>query len=301
MSLITLILVLAAVAALIVVGTRKKDGDGKKGLPRTIVTIAAEVEQIGCGDLTARLEKPRGNDELAGLTESVERMRASLLHKTEEEQKALKQNSDLITALSHDIRNPLTALLGYLDIISAQRDLPPDTVSYLAACQERAGRIKQLTDELFRYSLLFSNDELPMRLETYDAYVLLEQLLGEAQAELESAGFATRMVMPDTFCRVRVDVPYFKRVLDNLFANVRKYADPAQPVSIAALPENRTLHICICNTIRADSGQVESNKIGLRTAEKILTQMGGSFRRHEAEGKFTAEAILPIVPEDADE
>ena len=228
-------------------------------------------------------------------------MRASLLHKTEEEQKALKQNSDLITALSHDIRNPLTALLGYLDIISAQRDLPPDTASYLAACQERAGRIKQLTDELFRYSLLFSNDELPMRLETYDAYVLLEQLLGEAQAELESAGFATRMVMPDTFCRVRVDVPYFKRVLDNLFANVRKYADPAQPVSIAALPENRTLHICICNTIRADSGQVESNKIGLRTAEKILTQMGGSFRRHEADGKFTAEAILPIVPEDAGE
>ena len=60
-------------------------------------------------------------------------------------------------------------------------------------------------------------------------------------------------------------------------------------------------YICICNTIRTDSGQVESNKIGLRTAEKILTQMGGSFRRHEADGKFTAEAILPIVPEDADE
>lgn len=59
-------------------------------------------------------------------------------------------------------------------------------------------------------------------------------------------------------------------------------------MSIAALPENRALHICICNTIRADSGQVESNKIGLRTAEKILTQMGGSFRRHEADGKFTA-------------
>lgn len=158
-------------------------------ITRTIVTIAAEVEQIGRGDLTARLEKPRGNDELAGLTESVERMRASLLHKTEEEQKALKQNSDLITALSHDIRNPLTALLGYLDIISAQRDLPPDTASYLAACQERAGRIKQLTDELFRYSLLFSNDELPMRLETYDAYVLLEQLLGEAQAGAGERGF----------------------------------------------------------------------------------------------------------------
>ncbi len=268
------------------------------GITHSIMTISREVEQIGRGDLTARLEKPRGNDELARLTESVEQMRASLLHKTEEEKKALKQNSDLITALSHDIRNPLTALLGYLDIMAAQCDLSADTASYLAACQERAGRIKTLTDELFRYSLLFSNEELPMHPEAYDAYVLLEQLLGEAQAELESAGFSVRLVMPDTFCRIRVDVPYFKRVLDNLFANVRKYADPAQPVSIAALPEERTFHICICNTVRTDPGQVESNKIGLRTAEKILTQMGGRFLRHEAEGKFTAEAILPIVPED---
>ena len=69
------------------------------------------------------------------------------------------------------MKEAMTCLLyTSLDIISAQRDLPPDTASYLAACQERAGRIKQLTDELFRYSLLFSNDELPMRLETYDAY-----------------------------------------------------------------------------------------------------------------------------------
>ena len=289
---VSLVLACAVLALALLIYNRK--------ITKKIVAVAHEVQSIGEGNLYLQLT-PEGNDELTQLTASVEQMRLSLLRKTSEEQRALQQNSDLITAMSHDIRNPLTALLGYLDIISAQRDLPPDTVSYLAACQERAGRIKQLTDELFRYSLLFSNDELPMRLETYDAYVLLEQLLGEAQAELESAGFATRMVMPDTFCRVRVDVPYFKRVLDNLFANVRKYADPAQPVSIAALPENRTLHICICNTIRADSGQVESNKIGLRTAEKILTQMGGSFRRHEADGKFTAEAILPIVPENADE
>lgn len=267
-------------------------------ITRTIMTISSEVDQIGRGDLTVRLEKPRGNDELAGLTESVERMRASLLRKTEEEKTALKQNSDLITALSHDIRNPLTALLGYLEIIQAQQSkLPPDVTGYLAACQERAGRIKQLTDELFRYSLLFSNDQLPLRMEEYDAYVLLEQLLGEAQAELESAGFSVRMVMPDTFCRVRVDVQYFKRVLDNLFANVRKYAEPAQPVSIAVLPEEDGLHICICNTVRADPGPVESNKIGLRTAEKILTQMGGRFLRHEADGKFTAEAVLPLAPE----
>ena len=270
-------------------------------ITRTIMTISSEVDQIGRGDLNAPLEMPHGHDELAQLTGSVEQMRRSLLRKTEEEKAALKQNSDLITALSHDIRNPLTALLGYLEIIQAQQSkLPPDVAGYLAACQERAGRIKQLTDELFRYSLLFSNDQLPLRMEAYDAYVLLEQLLGEAQAELESAGFSVRMVMPDTFCKIRVDVQYFKRVLDNLFANVRKYAEPAQPVSIAVLPEDDGLHICICNTVRADPGPVESNKIGLRTAEKILTQMGGRFLRHEADGKFTAEAVLPLAPEAED-
>lgn len=262
-----------------------------------IVAISGRVEQIGRGDLTARLFQPRGNDELAKLAQSVEQMRTSLLRKTEEEYTARKQNSDLITALSHDIRNPLTALLGYLDIICTEPNIPPHVASYLVSCQERAGRIKTLTDELFRYSLLFSDDELPMQPEEYDAYVLLEQLLGEAQAELESAGFRTRLMMPDTFCKIRVDVTYFKRVLDNLFANVRKYADPAQLVSIVVLPEEGNLHICICNAIHTAPRRVESNRIGLRTAEKILRQLGGEFLRREADGKFTAEAVLPIVAE----
>ena len=268
---------------------------------RRVVAISQEVQSIGAGNLYLQLE-PKGRDEISQLTASVEQMRLSLLRKTSEEQRALQQNSDLITAMSHDIRNPLTALLGYLDLAkNGQYRSEDELQSYLDAAYGKAEQLKTLTDELFRYSLLFSNDELPMRLETYDAYVLLEQLLGEAQAELESAGFATRMVMPDTFCRVRVDVPYFKRVLDNLFDNIRKYADPAQSVAIAALIEDGALHICLSNSVNPASGRIESNKIGLRTAEKILTQMGGSFRRHEADGKFTAEAILPIVPEDADE
>ena len=90
---------------------------------------------------------------------------------------------------------------------------------------------------------------------------------------------------------------YLKRVLDNLFDNIRKYADPAKPVAIAALIEDGALHICLSNSVNPASGRIESNKIGLRTCTKIMTQMAGGFRRDTENGKFTAEVILPIQAE----
>ncbi|MCQ2419990.1 MAG: HAMP domain-containing protein, partial [Clostridia bacterium] len=77
---------------------------------RSIISVSRQVQRIGEGNLQLQLE-PKGTDELALLTASVEQMRLSILHKTAEEQKALEQNSELITAMSHDIRNPLTALI----------------------------------------------------------------------------------------------------------------------------------------------------------------------------------------------
>ncbi len=122
---------------------------------RKVVAISHEVQSIGEGNLYLQLE-PKGSDELAQLTASVEQMRLSLLRKTSEEQRALQQNSDLITAMSHDIRNPLTALLGYLDLAkTGQYRTQEELQSYLDAAYGKAEQLKRLTDELFRYSLLF--------------------------------------------------------------------------------------------------------------------------------------------------
>ena len=264
---------------------------------RRVVAISQEVQSIGAGNLYLQLE-PKGRDEISQLTASVEQMRLSLLRKTSEEQRALQQNSDLITAMSHDIRNPLTALLGYLDLAkNGQYRSEDELQSYLDAAYGKAEQLKTLTDELFRYSLLFGCKELPMQMEIYDARLLLEQLLGESRVQLQQQGFMVQLLLPQQEVQIEADVMYLKRVLDNLFDNIRKYADPAKPVAIAALIEDGALHICLSNSVNPASGRIESNKIGLRTCAKIMAQMAGGFKRYTENGKFTAEVILPIQAE----
>ena len=106
-----------------------------------------------------------------------------------------------------------------------------------------------------------------------------------------------QLLLPQQEVQIEADVMYLKRVLDNLFDNIRKYADPAKPVAIAALIEDGALHICLSNSVNPASGRIESNKIGLRTCAKIMAQMAGGFKRYTENGKFTAEVILPIRAE----
>ena len=261
---------------------------------RKVVAISHEVQSIGEGNLYLQLE-PKGSDELAQLTASVEQMRLSLLRKTSEEQRALQQNSDLITAMSHDIRNPLTSLIGYLDLLEMQQaQLPEDLRRYVHASRDKAYQLKDLTGEMFRYFLVFSRGEQETHPEPYDAQILCAQLLGECAEELRSRGFDVNLLLLGTPCTVTTDAQMLKRVTDNLLSNIEKYADPAARLTILAEREGERLHVCFANRARRELARVESNHIGLRTCAKIMAQMAGGFKRYTENGKFTAEVILPI-------
>lgn len=265
-------------------------------ITHAIIDVSREIQEIGRGNLGTQMETD-GNDEVGRLAQSVDAMRVSLIRKTQEEQTALKKNSELITAMSHDIRNPLTALLGYLDLArGGQYRSQEELKQYLDAAYSRAEQLKTLTDELFRYSLVFGGRELNLDMQEYDAAILFEQLMFEPIMALEQRGFRVRSTQPKKTCRIRLDVKYFKRVLDNLFDNLRKYADPAAPVAVAVMEEDGWLQLCIGNTCKKDPGVVESNKIGLKTCERIMSQMGGSLRRFEQGDRFSVELSLPILP-----
>ena len=228
-------------------------------------------------------------------------MRDMILERTRNEQTAWQANSDLITAMSHDIRNPLTSLIGYLDLLEMSQDrLPEDLRSYVLASRDKAYQLKDLTGEMFRYFLVFSRGEQETHPEPYDAQILCAQLLGECAAELRSRGFDVNLMPLTTPCTVTTDVQMLKRVTDNLLSNMKKYADPAAHLTILAECENGRLHICFANRARKELARVESNHIGLRTCEAILQLLGGQFFIHRVGDDFSAEFVLPVTPPDAD-
>ena len=241
-----------------------------------------------------------GTDEIARLAASVNTMRDTILERTRNEQTAWQANSDLITAMSHDIRNPLTSLIGYLDLLEMGQDrLPEDLRSYVLASRDKAYQLKDLTGEMFRYFLVFSRGEQETHPEPYDAQILCAQLLGECAAELRSRGFDVNLLLLTTPCTVTTDVQMLKRVTDNLLSNIEKYADPAARLTILAECEGERLHVCFANRARRELARVESNHIGLRTCEAILQLLGGQFFTHRTGDDFSAEFVLPRTPPDA--
>ncbi len=264
-------------------------------LTRRVIRLSREAYAIGSGDLDAPITL-KGGDELSQLAQDVDAMRHSVIERMSGERRAWEANSELITAISHDIRTPMTALIGYLDLLNEDGFKDPGrSARFASSAYNKAMELKDLTDELFKYFLVFGRAKLEMNREELDARLLLEQLLGEAQFELGEEGFVTQRQEFDGECRISADPLYLKRVLDNLVSNLKKYADRSQPVSFTSDLQDGWLSVSIANAVQTDLERVESTKIGLRTCEKILQAMDGSFETEMEEDRFTAILRLPAL------
>ena len=263
-------------------------------LTQRIMRLSKEVERMGGNHLEGEITK-KGNDEISLLAMDIDHMRQKILEQMKSEQRAVQANTDLITAISHDIRTPLTALLGYLDLaVEGQYDSEQTLRQYLHTSREKALQLKAMTDELFQYFLVFGREKLPLQLERYRAEILLEQILGEHCAQLQMNGFRVKMILPPCG-ELCVDVKYLRRVFDNLFSNIEKYAERSKPVAVLVEPRENQLHICICNTISSQPSRTASTKIGLKSARAIMEQMQGKLLTTEDKKHFVVEAILPLA------
>ena len=262
-------------------------------ITRTVQTLSRQVRQVSRGDLGMQIT-PQTSDEIGQLALDVDTMRLSIIDKLQREEEAWKANSQLITAISHDVRTPLTALLGYLEIISDDSLSPEERSAYLEVCKNNALRLKGLTDELFGFFLVFGKPQPDQKPEEFDAVTLLEQVLLEHEMDLSQRGFQLETSSDPITGKLRVDLGHFRRVFDNLFSNVRKYADPAHPVTITQRVDRDELTVTICNHIRQSATRVESNRIGLQTCHKLVAAMGGEFNQSRTKETFTVEVLLPL-------
>ena len=262
-------------------------------ITRTVQTLSRQVRQVSRGDLGMQI-KPQTTDEIGQLALDVDAMRLSIIDKLQREEEAWKANSQLITAISHDVRTPLTALMGYLEIVSDESLSSEDRRTYLEICKNNAHRLKSLTDELFGFFLVFGKptpDQMP---EEFDAVTLLDQVLLEHAMDLTQRGFQGESSTDEIHGKLRVDLSHFRRIFDNLFSNVRKYADPSYPVTISQRIDRDELIVTISNHINQTGNRVESNRIGLQTCSKLVAAMGGEFSQTRTKDTFSVEVLLPL-------
>ena len=234
-------------------------------ITRTVQTLSRQVRQVSRGDLGMQI-MPHTHDEIGQLALDVDAMRLSIIDKLQREEEAWKANSQLITAISHDVRTPLTALMGYLEILSDENLSSGERSAYLEVCKNNAQRLKGLTDELFGFFLVFGKptpDQVP---EEFDAVTLLDQVLLEHVMNLSQRGFQVETHAAEIRGILRVDLGHFRRVFDNLFSNVRKYADPAHPVTITQRIDRDELIVTISNRIN----RTISSPIGRNTVKSTF-------------------------------
>jgi signal transduction histidine kinase len=186
-------------------------------------------------------------------------------------------------------------MIGYLGILNDSDFSDTEHCrQYARSAYTKAMDLKSLTDELFKYFLVFGSAELNMNTESLDGRLLLEQLSAEAEFTLTEAGFTVQTIPFEGECTIVADPMYLKRVVDNLVSNVLKYGDREKRVMIIMELSSKRLSLCVSNNITKSLDKVESTKIGLRTCQRIMEHMHGSFTTTVDDDHFAAELTLPV-------
>ena len=264
-----------------------------------ISTLAKDVSNVYEVDMNSPIRTRKGNDELAKLTRNVEEMRSSMMLSLEKEKEAINANTELITSMSHDIRTPLTVLLGYLDIMKSSTD-DEYMKEYIKASEVTAMRLKNLSDDMFRYFLVFGGD-INVELAEYSAKTLFNQLFSEHALLLSEKGYSVEwygIEKVDTGAYVCTDAPKLMRVVDNVFSNIYKYADKDEKIAISFVRNEKSISVQVSNKISKYTNEVESNGVGLKTCKKLCEAMGARFEYTsvtESCDVFDVKIDLPIA------
>ena len=240
-----------------------------------------------------------GRDEISRLSTNVEKMRCTMLDHIKNEQEARRANTELITSISHDIRTPLTVLMGYIEMMK-ERGGDETMQSYIEATESTALRLKQLSDDMLKYSLAFGETEKSVRLEDYNVLTLFEQMLSEHIFLLREQGYDIRVVsLGDEIgenSTIRTDAQNLMRIVDNVFSNIVKYADPAKEIVITTNVKGNDVCVEMKNSIRTDTEGAESNKIGLKTCVRLASLVAESFEYSKQQNIFVCRLWMKIKP-----
>ena len=241
---------------------------------RRILKVQEAITRMSLGDLN-RPVPSCGKDEIGILAGELDGLRRTLDENITREAENRRANQDLITAISHDLRTPLTVLNGYLEVLKLKKGEPEKQEEYIDRCLRKTEDIRALTDRMFEYALVYEENET-VELKRISVSVLTN-ILKENCDFISLAGFRveTDIRLPER--GMFGDEILLKRIFSNLFSNVLKYGDKRAPVTVEAVPDRGEISITISNAVKEEAAETESNRIGLKSTEKMVNLHQGEL------------------------
>ena len=255
---------------------------------KSVLKLKQEILVMSSGDLSHPVPH-LGGDEIGILAIELDNMRTTLNDNIEKEQESRQANQELITALSHDLRTPLTILNGYLEVIKLKKN-PGHEDEYLDRCLIKTKDIKELTDRMFEYALVSEEQECAEF--TWISTDFIRQCLRENADFIRLAGFTPDLHLDESSIVLKSDKTMLKRILDNLFSNIFKYGDKKETVLISFTLQKETFTVTIKNAIKAEHSRKDNNNIGLKSVRKMIRLLNGELSVSQTSGSFTVKLIL---------
>ena len=193
---------------------------------------------------------------------------------------------DAVTNISHDLRTPLTAVCGYLDLLEKE-ECSADAARYIRVIRNRTEALTQLTEELFRYSV-FTTISDGTSTEPVILNRLLEESISAYYAILKQNHISPRISLPDTKLRRMLNRSACSRIFSNLISNAIKYSDGDLEITLRESGEiifsNHASHLDEVQAGRlfdrfytVETASADSTGLGLSIARALTEQMGGKI------------------------
>ena len=254
-------------------------------LRHSIREVAEELEEKLRTDTNTLISISIGDSSVQLLASRINRQLRALRKERLKLQTGNDELTTAVTNISHDLRTPLTAICGYLDLLE-QESQSEKSGRYLAVIRERTDAMRSLTEELFRYSVITATtDELCM--EEVFLNDILEQSLAGFYGALSARGITPELQMPEEKVARRLDAAALRRIFDNILSNAVKYSsgdlavslmpDGAVTFSNSAPSLSRVQAERLFDRFYTVETACSSTGLGLSIAKLLTEKMGGTI------------------------
>ena len=271
--------------------------------------IVDALRRLRAGDLGFKLtDMPEGV--FAEMAEDINSLGDGMQAALQNEVRAERMKSELITNVSHDLKTPLTSILNYSDLLGKMDLTPEEANDYARIIHQKGLRLKNLTSDLFDISKVQSGAEQIIS-ERLDACTLVRQALAEQDKAVQESGLTVQAAIPERELPIWADGRKLSRVLENLIGNCVKYALKGTRVFLSVAEENGQAIIELKNTanyemdfaadeiterfVRGDAARsTEGSGLGLAIAKSYTEACGGTFDVSVDGDQFKVRIGFPV-------